>query len=351
MSDLLELVNKFKPVFVLHEEEKFLPLSFPTYVKGCSLIESTSGNKIVEYPNLKAEDLINPLIDERLGVFTPTKEIALNLEDMTGESYFGSPLETTVPSYVFTNNINFDGEQYIDIIYNIMYGFNEAPTSIFSSEEENHIYDLEFVTIRIKASDNTFNSAYFSAHGGGGWYKESDVEFNSDGHLVAFVAKGSHSNWPTGGIHIRLFGFGNDVCSSASVEERIIFNPSVVLLSSYIEVPFLTPGYEYMAYPGSMSQDVKSNMVTYDISGKLDSLSYKPYKALDLSGPFLSSKVDFDIKKVLISVISVLFFMVLVIQFFVMKKSFTFKSFSIQFLIFILTIGIGFVSSYSRFFL
>lgn len=348
MTSLIELANLWKPFFVLHEDEKYFPLSFQTYVKGCSLIDLKTSKKLVEYPNLTIKDLTDPSIDPRLAEFKPIKDISLNLEDTNGESYFGTP-NATIPLYLFTNNIVFNGNEFIDLMYCVMFGYNEAPKSIFTGDSENHIYDLEWVTVRINLSNNSFDSAYFSAHGGGGWYDKSTVTFK-DGHPVSFVSIGSHAMWPTGGKHIRMLGFGNDMCSSKPETEWLTFNTTVVLLTSYKQNPFPPPGYEYMAFVGFLSQDVPSNSITYD-DKKLNSLAYKPYKALEISGAFLQSKVNFDIKKVITIMIILLFIIIFTIQFFVMRNDFSKKNVMIQFLIFILTVLLGLLTGYLRLFL
>lgn len=349
MTELMELAELWKPVFVLHEYEKYLPLSFPTYIRGCSLIDVKTSEKLVEYPNLTPEKLIDPSINSRLTQFTPTKDIALNLEDFKGESFFGTPIDQSVPIYVFINNIDFENVKYVDIVYCVMFGYNEAPKSIFTFNSENHVFDLEWVTVRVKLSDKSFNSAFFSAHGGGGWYNETQVSFK-DGHPVAFLAIGSHSMWPSGGTHIRMLGFGNDVCTSKPEAEWRIPKTNIVLLTDYKQKPFPTPGYEYMAFVGSLSQDVSSPIVSYD-DRKLDSISYKPYKALELSGKFLESKVDFDIKNRLITIFTLLLLLILTIQFFALRDNLTWKSTGEQFVIFILTALLGFIGGYSRLFL
>ena len=119
-----EIIEKFKPVFVLHEDEKYLPLSFETYVKGCELVNKNTGEKLVEYPNLTPEKLTDPTIEPTLNVFKPNENISLVLVDMKGESKYGTPLYSVVDIYVYVNNVEFNGVKYIDIIYNIFYSSN-----------------------------------------------------------------------------------------------------------------------------------------------------------------------------------------------------------------------------------
>jgi hypothetical protein len=358
MSTELELINnlanKFLPIFVLHKKEKYLPLSFPTYVQGCKLVDLKKSTIIKDYPGLNVKDLKNRELDVRLDSFKPTKDIRLELVDMEGESMFGTPLDSDqkVDIYVMYNNIVFNGEDFIDLVYIIIYGFNEAPKSIFTPAKENHVWDLEFVTVRVKKSNETFVQMFFSAHGAGGWYKKekNGVRFEEE-RPVVFIAKGSHSNWPTGGKHLRMLGFGNDYCADDEepIENQRIFKPSVVVLTNYLQTNFPTKNYEYMSFVGSVSQNVSAPMPVYE-PRQFDSLSYKGYKALELSGKFLQNSVSFDIKQILIIASIVLTLAILIIDYFVLKDNFTWKHGGVQFLIFILAVSMGFLTGYNRLF-
>ena len=330
-----EIIEKFKPVFVLHEDEKYLPLSFETYVKGCELVNKNTGEKLVEYPNLTVHNLTDPAIEPTLNVFKPNRDISLILVDTKGESKFGTPLYSTVNIYVFVNNAELNGVKYIDIIYNVFYGYNGI---LF----DNHIFDSEFVTVRVMEDELIFNNMFFSQHGGGFWTK--NIEW-MDGKPVVFIAKGSHSNWPTKGKHVRYLGFGNDYCTSITDSEKWpVFNPNLVLLSSEFQQPFPTLNQEFMSFVGSLSQDFGSNITCYDMR-KIDSLSYKNDLGSETSEVAMQTKVKFDIKLVLITIVY-LISLTIVAMFLCFKKG----DLDIEICGAILSFIVGFVFAYSRLF-
>jgi hypothetical protein len=330
--NIIDIVEKFKPIFVLHEDEKYLPLSFETYVKGCELVNKITGEKLVEYPNLTVQQLTDPSIEPSLNTFKPNKNISLVLIDMKGESKFGTPLNTKVDIYVFINNVELNGIRYVDIIYNVLYGYNGI---MF----DNHIFDSEFVTVRILEDELMFNNMFFSQHGGGSW--TSDVDF-LDGRPIVFVAKGSHSNWSTKGKHIRYLGFGNDYCTEIKEQESwSLFDPNVVILTSEFQQPFPALNFEYMSFVGSLSQDFSSNITCYD-ARKIDSLSYKRDLGSETSEISMQSKVKFNIEQMLTIIL------ILLSSFFLLCLNV--KELDIEELKFFLSFVIGFVSAYYRLF-
>ena len=207
---------------------------------------------------------------------------------------------------------------------------------------DNHVFDSEFVTVRVMEDDLIFDSMFFSQHGGGVWTK--DVQY-MNGKPVVFIAKGSHSNWPTKGKHVRYLGFGNDHCTSITDPEKWpVFNPNLVLLSSEFQYPFPTMNYEFMSFVGSLSQDFGSNITCYDMR-KICSLSYKNDLGSENSEVLMQTKVKFDIKLVLMSIVYIIS-LVIVILFLCFKNGHVDVDICRSILIFI----VGFVFAYMRLF-
>lgn len=292
-------IEKFKPIFVLHEDEEYLPLSFPTYVKACNLVDVKNNKKLVEYPSLTAEKLVDSTIDPRLTLFQRTKDISLQLVDESVRK--GTPLDKDVDIYVFVNEIEFDNIPYIDVVYNILYGYNGFK-NMYTTDVHN--FDSEFATVRIKKDDLSFNCMFFSAHGDGQWYKKEDVYFK-DERPVAFIANGSHSIWPTQGKQIRFLGFGDDYTTLKPEKDWRIFDPKLVSLTSFLQNPFPSVNYSYMAFVGSVDMENAAMMPSYD-NRVVDSINYTPRRAAETSGIIIQSKVDFNIKNFLYVVILIL---------------------------------------------
>jgi hypothetical protein len=334
--EYIDIAEKFKPIFIIHEDEKYLPLSFTTYVKGCDLIDVKNNIKIVEYPSLTIEKLVDPNIDPRLTSFQPTKDISLNLVDESVK--YGTSLDKDVDIYVFINEIIFDGITYIDIVYNILYGYNGFK-NIYAKDFHN--FDSEFVTVRIKKDSDSLTNMFFSAHGDGQWHNEKDIIFK-DNRPICFIAIGSHSNWPTQGKQVRLLGFGNDFTTSKKETEWRIFDPKLVFLTSFLQNPFPLSNYSYMSFIGTVDMNNRASMPCYD-NRVVNSLNYPPCRGSETSCLFIQSKVKFDVKGILCAIICV--FLLIISTLSEYKCNVYIESVQL-----LLSFGIGFLFAYARLF-
>jgi hypothetical protein len=86
-----------------------------------------------------------------------------------------------------------------------------------------HQHDIEY--IRIYYEHGCPVSVFFSAHSAvqGSWFKWDECEHGDDGSLIVYVARNSHANYSSAGIHWRVFGLANDVCSEKGLHLRFSF--------------------------------------------------------------------------------------------------------------------------------
>lgn len=111
-----------------------------------------------------------------------------------------------------------------------------------------HEHDIEFVRIYYVREKPT--SVFFSAHSPnqGSWIKWEDCEHGEDGALVVYVSRNSHANYHCSGIHWRMFGFANDVCSEKGQHLRMAFASMV-------------PSYDFTFSNGiSLYKDIRPNV-------------------------------------------------------------------------------------------
>ncbi len=79
-----------------------------------------------------------------------------------------------------------------------------------------HEHDREKLILLTSPNTHQIQHVYFKAHGRGQglWLPWSECEKTPDGHLIAYVAKGSHAFYPRPERYWRVFGFANDICSN-----------------------------------------------------------------------------------------------------------------------------------------
>lgn len=92
-----------------------------------------------------------------------------------------------------------------------------------------HEHDVEYITLIHGTEDRM--KVVFSQHTSreASVLDWKDCEKTPAGDLIVYVARNSHANYPHAGIYWRIFGFGNDYCSSKGCEMVIplqAMNPS-----------------------------------------------------------------------------------------------------------------------------
>jgi hypothetical protein len=282
-----QAIAKFAPVYVFHPNERYLPLRFEKYVAGCSLRNLKTEKTLVEYPKLVPSDLIDPSVDPLLDLNNArtTKDVAMVIED--DQMPYGTSLTATQADravhYAYVSTVVVDGvTTYIDILYNLLYGYN-------SMAGDDHDFDSEYCVVRtlVKPDGSLgFQAMWTSRHGGGQWFTGGDLQF-VDGHPVSYVALGSHANYITPGVQRRLWGFGNDLCAmhTDAATAPTLFRPSAVVLPKPDQPDFPGTSYAYMAYLG-MAAPSGGNMMAWK-PRFLNTIQEPPLKASDNTSKFI----------------------------------------------------------------
>jgi hypothetical protein len=294
-------IETFAPVYIFHPQEKYLPLRFETFVRGCSLMRrgaSASVPSVVvrSFPNLTLESLTDSSVDADLDVSRgPTNQLFLQIED--SNMMYGTPLTSSAPAvhYVYASTVEVDGGTggtFIDLLFNLLYGFN-------CMSGDDHEFDSEYVIVRVHVSvaDNDaasslqFISMWTSRHGGGMWVSKQDLQFVNDTHPVSYVALGSHANYVSPGVQHRLWNFGNDFCSDVkhpTPASPFFFAPQSIRVSKPTDPGFPAPT-SYMAFTGLTSR-VGSRLLTWS-PRYLNSIQTPPPKASDDTTVFIKKQV------------------------------------------------------------
>jgi hypothetical protein len=313
MTDLMTsikaaAIQMFSPVYVFHPKERYFPLLFPTYVRGCSLVKRGSSPKVlVEFPNLTVEDLTDGELDPCLEISAgPTKDVYLKIDDPRvayGSSPF-QPYSADTPRavhYVYPTVVQVERTMYLDLLFNLLYGYN-------CMAGDDHPFDSEYVIVRVRVGDVAPDAAedtvppmslagmWTSRHGGGGWYTPNDLQIWHGTHPVSFVALGSHANYISPGIQRRLWGFGNDICAkqvgSGSRVALDVFDPEAVVLTKPGDAAFPgadTAEYRYMAYVGQTS-GAGGQLMAWN-PRYLNTIQTPPQKASDDTSQFVRKEV------------------------------------------------------------
>lgn len=136
------------------------------------------------------------------------------------------PLETvfldnngiTVNCTIHESQLTYNGILYDTVEYAFNYAENIGEGCFFCCPKSTccgyHVGDREKVILLMH--NNVIEHVYFKAHhaGQGMWLPWNLCNKDSDGNLIAYVARGSHAFYPNHETYIRIFGFANDQCSS-----------------------------------------------------------------------------------------------------------------------------------------
>ena len=292
-------IETFAPVYIFHPQEKYLPLRFETFVRGCSLMRrkaSVCDPSVVvrSFPNVTLESLTDPSVDADLDVSRgPTDQLYLQIED--SNMMYGTPLTSAVPAvhYVYASTVHVDGGAsgtFIDLLFNLLYGFN-------CMSNDDHEFDSEYVIVRVHVAPDGdapplgFISMWTSRHGGGTWVSKNELQFVNDTHPVSYVALGSHANYVSPGVQHRLWNFGNDFCSDVkhpTPASPFFFAPQSIRVSKPTDPGFPAPT-PYMAFTGLTSR-TGSRLLTWS-PRYLNSIQPPPPKASDDTTVFIKKQV------------------------------------------------------------
>lgn len=241
----MELLEKFKPVVYLHNDETSAPCSFESYFEQ-SYGATNSG--IDHKYHMFSPPEVTP-IDETIVHRAPIPLDWIGAHNVylhyTGE--ITSPKSTMldlIPFYCMFFYHTINSVQYIDLVYvfNFIYQPPYKLGPIYLSGE--HMGDIEHV--RVRTLNGRLHSIYYSAHGWsqGRWEHADNIRCYGNRPLV-FIAKDSHATYPAAGTWWRIFGFASDHCGKG-----ILWNGTL---------QYVSPDSKYLSYIGNMGpQGVKA---------------------------------------------------------------------------------------------
>jgi hypothetical protein len=305
-SDIRTAIETFAPVYVFHPDERYLPLRFPTYVEGCSLMRkvpavpptaaclsnNTCGEHsetLVAFPNLTVRDLVNP------DILSPHRDAPVDniyLKIVDTQMVYGTPLnappDIRAVHYVYVFTVVVDAATvYLDLLFNLLYAYN-------CMAGDDHEFDSEYVIVRVAVREGgmTLVSMWTSRHGGGCWNTANQLTFDTNpatkSSPVVYVALGSHANYIIPGIQRRLWGFGNDICATQRCN---VFRPDFVRVPKRNDADF--PGdssVDFMAYPAQTSPQSGSVLTAWKPKC-LNTIETPPPKASDDTAHFIKHTV------------------------------------------------------------
>lgn len=234
MTDVIEIVGRFCPVFSLHHEEKFRPCSTEWFMAHSQLVEWRGrGNKFERAFKLRqpSQRILIPygkVTEESIADVVQSMgedcDLRLNLNKDYREGVAAEQLDSEVPVYAYCKVIeNTLPSPILEINYMTFYAHNGAynlrGTGIQAGA---HDGDWEHLTVRCTASGDLV-ALYFSAHrhGDGQWRRASDACRDSDtGRLITYVARNGHGLYPRPGTTSRIYGLANDQCSNRGIVWR-----------------------------------------------------------------------------------------------------------------------------------
>ncbi len=242
-----KLATRFVPVFVFRSDEK----AFPIAINDLTLKDTTVFASNTDNVALRAAPTVQFL--------TENSNIKQNSTLLWSEKSLHQKYD---PSTCFVHYC-YTAPQYSPsgltlLQYFLEYRVNDAfkCCGCCPCEVGFHQGDLEHISIYIDEKDEKIgpiiDRVYFSAHSNaqGQWKKRPEIEYYDEKQqrIVAYIARGSHAFYPTGGTQWRVFGVANDICAKGvGSEDSIVWN---VQPNQMIEADENNP--LWMKYPGYM---------------------------------------------------------------------------------------------------
>lgn len=141
-----------------------------------------------------------------------------------GDEHMPMPNQVDAKTYtMYTNKrtVVVEGIQYIDLLYMVVYPYNEGPY-VFGVQVGNHVGDLEHVRILVDPQTERIARVYFGGHSGGYW-KDFDKCHVVEGSVQVYSALGTHANYHKPGNQWRIPLILKDVTSA----DGIIWKPTI----------------------------------------------------------------------------------------------------------------------------
>lgn len=192
------------PCFIFHPKEQYMPQTWDTYLKGCSLWHESKE---------VLTDCTNVLLDQQLQMHPEWIHGDLRLDPYKRSSIIcGRKPDKNMPLWVHV----VETKDYYYIQYITFYGYNGAlPLSYtggwFSCGA--HEADVEHVTALVKKPGLSVEGYYLSHHGEETFYPCHQLKRDAESqHYKIWVARHSHAHYATAGTFKHYHGMTYDEC-------------------------------------------------------------------------------------------------------------------------------------------
>ena len=222
-----EQLLKFAPETFIHSNDPFLPSSVESYLKNAEVVETATGNVIIDTPTPRD-------IGSYLNQNSDDYYLRIKPQNTTGPNgssnvYLGKPVmmngteeRITAPMYVHVlpgPDTTGSGPDYFDLQYVFFYSYSGpqiftiglATTDSFGicgtsfktgfwSPMATHQADFEHTTVRVNSDFTKVIAVYTDAHGRtmGKWWQASDpaLQFVDGTHVRVYSALSTHASYP-----------------------------------------------------------------------------------------------------------------------------------------------------------
>ncbi|KAJ3187428.1 hypothetical protein HDU85_006716 [Gaertneriomyces sp. JEL0708] len=199
-SSVPDYVLRHAPIFNFHKDERFFPASPADFLPH--VVPLNAARQPIPGPL--------PLSLANLDQY-PSDTFLTSIQDPETEPGFLRKSENKpvgLKSQSSSTVIVVDkGNNVLDAFWFVFYPYNEGP-KVLSRHFGNHVGDYEHIMVRFQ--NGVPSQVWFSAHSEGSAYEYSATKkktVNGQPRMVAYVAKGSHANYPNNGAPGLLAGF------------------------------------------------------------------------------------------------------------------------------------------------
>jgi hypothetical protein len=265
--DIISLIKKFSPVIYLHSKDKYGPMAAEEYFTG----PHTALAQAKKPRNKKPKILIprgKVTMQELYQKYSMRNSAGDNtlffdIDDCVKlgsrpERYTDAHGNLTVPAYVIAY-VSPD-ESHVYLQYMFFYGFNGPYTikdpffnkTLFEGDiidfQNGHEADLEHIGMLIDRENQKLVMMFYGAHDKheGVWVNPKQITYE-DGHPVLYSAHGGHGLYPDPGIHVRVYGFANDLAEKG---KRWVPEYSLVWAGKQFSMEQIKPEYAWVLFKG-----------------------------------------------------------------------------------------------------
>lgn len=247
------LLQRFRPVFYLHHEEKYFPISVESYFAGTTTSVIDKDTK---------RTLIAPGHTTILGLYRMfqqkgNQQPKIYVQNHACVQYGVRPRPGHQPP-IYGAAFQRGGRWYLQ--YTIFWGYNGTYPLAFLGFTASRIKiggqhwgDLEHVTLRLNPSRTHIDQLYFAAHGStdGMTLPRHMIQFEGGGvRPVIYSAVNGHGSYPRTGIYIRLASAASDVTGRS-----LRWDPPVSRIFGFRDRHFRPDTMGWIYSPGYLGPD------------------------------------------------------------------------------------------------